>query len=178
MTYTIQTRALPTAFDACPDMRVQALDWPGDTISLPVILAGREGDAVMRYVDATAMRGGCFLAAVPIGDCRYSAALQFGALFEWLRVDTVAFLPAEDFLSEGQWRAGSEIPAEPVLEDMEQVAPFLFHCAAETSFMMAHPPRRADGRPMMLAAVFRPLADRIEAPVPIEALSLPAMFDA
>ena len=178
MTHAIQTSALPPAFDACPDMRVQALDWPDDTISLPVILAGREADPVMRYVDATATRNGCFLAAVPVGDCRFSAALQFGALFEWLRVDTVGFLPVEDFLSEGRRSAGIEIPAEPVLEDMEQVAPFLFRCAAETSFMMVHPPRCGDGRAMMLTVVFRPLVDRLDAPVSVEALSLPALFDA
>ena len=50
--------------------------------------------------------------------------------------------------------------ASPSLEGMQQVAPHLFRCADEFSFMMVPPPPREDDRPMMLALVFRPIANR------------------
>ncbi|MCB2059534.1 MAG: HAD family hydrolase [Novosphingobium sp.] len=151
-------------------------DFSDSRISLPVVFADQD-DVAMREVTATATHDGYFLAAIPVGDCRYSAALQFGALFEWLQIDSVRFLPVEDFMSELRSSSDNEIPAEPLLENMEQVAPYLFHCANETSFMMVHPPRREDDRPLMLAVVFRPLVERIEtpaqvhAPVPVAALA-------
>lgn len=143
-------------------------DFSDSRISLPVVFADQD-DVAMREITATATHDGYFLAAIPVGDCRYSAALQFGALFEWLQVDSVRFLPVEDFMSERHGSSDSEIAAEPLIEDMEQVAPYLFHCMSETSFMMVHPPRRVDDRPMMLAVVFRPLVERIETPVQVHA---------
>ena len=143
-------------------------DFSDSSITLPVVFADRD-EVVVRDVTATATHDGYFLAAIPVGDCRYSAALQFGALFEWLQVDSVRFLPVDDFLSERHGSSENEIPGEPLLENMEQVAPYLFHCSDETSFMMVHPPRREDDRPMMLAVVFRPLVERIETPVPVPA---------
>lgn len=174
MTYMIQ----PITRADSPYARIQTLDGADDRVSLPVILADRQGDAVLRHVDAAAMHDGCFHVVVPIGDCRYSAALQFGALFEWLRVATIGFVTAEDFANEERRGAGTEIPAEPVLEDMEQVAPFLFRCAAQTGFMMVHPPRREDNRQILLTAVFRPLVDRVEAAERLKPHSLHEFFDA
>lgn len=147
-------------------------DFSDRTIQLPVIFADRN-EVALQQVDATATHDGYFLAAIPIGDCRFSVAVQFGALFDWVEVDSVNALPLADFLSEAHSASESQIALDPVLEGMERAAPSLFHCVDETGFMMIHPPERRDERPMMLALVFRPIAERREQSEQPDALSIP-----
>lgn len=140
-------------------------DFIDQSISLPVIIAdGR--NVSTGHVTATPTHDGYYLAPIPIGDCRFSIGIQFGRLYEWLQVDSAVFMPVERFLSDKQRPGLDEIEALPSLEGMEQAAPYLFHCADETAFMMVPPPRRERDEPMMLAVVFRPIAPRepVQAP--------------
>jgi FMN phosphatase YigB (HAD superfamily) len=139
-------------------------DFVDSTIPLPVIVA--DGTNVSTgNVTATPTHNGYYLAPIPIGDCRFSVGVQFGQLFDWVQVESAVFMPVERFLSDGQRPGLDEAEAAPSLEGMQQVAPSLFHCADEFSFMMIPPPPREDDRPMMLALVFRPIAKREIAPV-------------
>ncbi len=134
-------------------------DFIDRSVALPVIVADGK-NATTGTVDATATHDGYFLAPIPIGDCRYSVGLQFGQLYDWLQIDSVAFMSVETFLSEKYQYGEGERPAAPSLEGMVQVAPHLFQCQDEYAFMMVPPPPRIDDRPMMLAVVFRPIAAR------------------
>lgn len=134
-------------------------DFIDRSVALPVIVADGK-NATTGTVDATATHDGYFLAPIPIGDCRYSVGLQFGQLYDWLQIDSVAFMSVEAFLSEKHQMDESQRPAAPSLEGMVQVAPHLFQCQDEYAFMMVPPPPRIDDQPMMLAVVFRPIAAR------------------
>lgn len=136
-------------------------DFADASIDVPVIFAAGE-DLSPRPVTATATHDGYYMAAIPIGDCRYSVALQFGQAFGWLQVESAGFLAVDDFMSESHQAARRVTPAEPICDGMESVAPGLYRCADESGFMMIHPPRREDETPMMLSVVFRPIAPRAD----------------
>ena len=97
--------------------------------------------------------------------------VQFDQLFDYVQVDSVTFMPVDRFLSDKQHPDGNqETEALPSLEGMEQVAPHLFRCENEFAFMMVPPPPRQEGRQMMLALAFRPIAARqAAAPAPSHA---------
>lgn len=134
-------------------------DFSDAQLSLPVIYADKD-NVLAQEVTATATHDGYFLAAVPIGDCRYSVGLRFGSLYEWVQIESACFLPVASFMDEDRESGIDEIPAVPAPDAMEQVAPHLFHCRDEAGFLMVHPPARIDDRPMMLAVVFRPVVER------------------
>lgn len=147
-------------------------DFIDQTISLPVIVAdGR--NVSTGNVTATPTHDGYYLAPIPIGDCRFSIGIQFGQLYDWLQVDSAVFMPVKHFLSDKHRPGSSEIEALPSLEGMEQVAPYLFHCAEPAAFMMVPPPQRQNDEPMMLAIVFRPISAR----PPVQATVAPQLTD-
>lgn len=133
-------------------------DFVDRTIELPVIAADG-AEASTTTITATPTHDGYYLAAIPVGDCRYSVGLLFGQLYDWVQVESATFMPVKTFLSDKADDA-AELPAMPSLEGMEQIAPWLFRCEDEFAFMMVPPPARRDDRPMMLAVVFRPIAAR------------------
>jgi hypothetical protein len=134
-------------------------DFTDGTISLPIVYADAETITQQR-VEARATHDGYYLAAIPIGDCRFSVALQFGAEYEYVQVDSVAAVPVTEFLDRRIRIDDPQIPLAPGLDAMEQVAPHLFHCTEENGFMMVTPPERVDDTPMLVAVVFRPIAPR------------------
>ena len=132
-------------------------DFADATITLPVIYV--DGDELTQHqVEARATHDGYYLAAVPIGDCRYAVAVQFGAEYEYVQVDSVNAAPVHEFVSGHVRENDPQIPLAPALEAMAQVAPGLYRCADAGGFMMIHPPARVDDSPMMVAVVFRPIA--------------------
>lgn len=148
-------------------------DFADRTIELPVIVA--DGTELSTgTITASPTHDGYYLAPVPIGDCRYSVGLQFGRLYDWLQIESIAFMPVEDFLAERP-SGEPEQPAAPSLEGMEQAAPHLFRCEDSSAFMMVPPPPRVDDRPMMLAVVFRPLAAREAVESPFGNATRPAL---
>ncbi|WP_448661345.1 HAD family hydrolase [Sphingomonas sp. CJ20] len=143
-------------------------DFIDRTIALPVIVADGT-NVTTSTVTATPTHDGYYMAPIPIGDCRYSVALQFGQIYEWLQIDSAVFMPTVDFLSETP-RRDVERDATLSLEDMTQAAPHLFQCENAFGFMMVPPPPRESDEQMMLAVTFRPIvaraaADAVAAPV-------------
>lgn len=149
------------------DLDLRYADFCDREIALPVLIADGT-DAFADTIHATPTHDGWFLAAVPIGACRYTVGLQFGRAYEWLQIDSARFLPVAAFLAGEQATSTVAIPAVPSCEGMDQVAPHLFHCAGEDSFLMVPPPAAGDPHmPMMLTVVFRPVAARVAvAPAP------------
>lgn len=132
-------------------------DFSDSSIALPIVYAA--GDELsQQWIEARATHDGYYMAAVPIGDCRYSLAIQFGVEYEYLQIDSVSAMPVDQFLRETAHDDDLELPLVPAREAMDEVAPGLFRCADEGGFMMVHPPARIDDRPMMVAVVFRPIA--------------------
>ncbi|MDB5720714.1 MAG: hydrolase [Alphaproteobacteria bacterium] len=137
-------------------------DFCDNGIDLPILFT--DGSEVATdSVRALPTQDGYFVAAIPIGDCRYAIGVQFGQLYDWVQVDSVEFLPVQDFLSEGAGKTKPPFEALPSLEGMEQVAPHLLRCETREAFMMVPPPQREDDTRMMLAVAFRPIAARTPA---------------
>jgi len=132
-------------------------DFTDDAISLPVIYAADE-QVSQRVIEARATHDGYYLAAVPIGDCRFSVALQFGAEFEYVQVDSVNAMPVDSFLGDVVRDNAAQVPLGTVVEAMQQLSVDLYRCTDESGFLMIHPPERVDDTPMMAAVVFRPIA--------------------
>ncbi|HVJ01380.1 MAG TPA: HAD family hydrolase, partial [Sphingomonas sp.] len=104
-------------------------DFVDRTIQLPVIAADG-AQASTTTITATPTHDGYYLAAIPVGDCRYSVGLLFGQLYDWVQMESATFIPVEAFLSDKAATA-IEVPAVPSLEGMEQTAPWLFRCEDE-----------------------------------------------
>lgn len=94
---------------------------------------------------------------IPIGDCRYTAAIQFGALFDWLEVYSITALPQHEHLNNTYDTANREIPMAPLLEGIEARSGNLWQCTSPQGFALINPPPRRHDTPMMLLVVFRPV---------------------
>ena len=151
-------------------------DFCDRAIDLPIIVADGN-DILVNEVKAHPTHDGWFMAAIPIGACRFAIGVQFGRLYDWVQVESAQFVPVSTFLSEKAVRGPEPIDALPSLEGMEQVAPHLMRCEDQAAFMMVPPPPLAKPEPMMLTVVFRPIAERQPAPAG-HALSSPAASSA
>jgi len=149
------------------------VDFCDRSIDLPIIIADGN-DVLTSEVKAYPTHDGYFMAAIPVGECRFAIGVQFGRLYDWVQVDSAEFVPVRTFLSEKAAKANDAIGALPSLEGMEQVAPHLMRCEDQAAFMMVPPPALAKREPMMLVVVFRPIAERQPAPVAHAAAPLAA----
>jgi len=165
----VRGSGLPTSLALLAQKRfgldLRYADFCDSDIALPVLVADGT-DAFADTIRATPTHEGWFIAAVPVGACRYTVGIQFGRLYDHLQIDSAEFVPVASFLAgEAATRAGA-LPALPSVEGMEQVAPHLFRCDAD-AFLMVPPPAGAPpGVPMMLTVVFRPIAAREPVAVP------------
>ncbi|HEX8484330.1 HAD family hydrolase [Sphingomonas sp.] len=160
----LRGQGLPTSLALLAQRRfgldLRYADFCDREIALPLLVVdGR--DAFTDTVSAMPTHDGYHVAAIPVGESRYSIGVQFGRLYEWLQIDSARFLPVTDFLAGEADPKTRTFPALPSCEGMEQVAPHIFQCADENGFLMIPPPTEApSGVPMMLAIVFRPLVER------------------
>ena len=130
-------------------------DFSEERLVIPAIFL--DGDkAVQSSVTAQPTHGGYYTAAVPIGANQLGVALQFGRLFEYVQIDSIAAVPAVEFLST---ETHIPVPFAPVPDGMEQVAPHLFRCLNEQAVLLA-PPGTPGEEPMVLAFTFRPVSWR------------------
>ncbi len=138
-------------------------DFTGPALNLPVMFI-HDQNVTLQQIPAHPTHDGWYMAAIPIGDCRYSAAVQFGAVFEWVQLGSVNAQPVADFLAELPTTGGKVIPLVPVFDAMSEPSPGLLQCQTASSFVMINPPPRQDERPMMVMVVFRPVAERPATP--------------
>src|SRR3546814_11872655 len=68
---------------------IRSKDFDVGAIKLPVILADARGETVMEF-DAYPTAEGFYRVQVPIGAGKYTAAIQFGALCEWVQVQVAS----------------------------------------------------------------------------------------
>ena len=134
-------------------------DFAGKGLDLPVIfLAGEE--VVRQTITATPTHDGWHLAAIPIGDCRFAAALVFGEIAEWLELGPVRALPVADFLADIPNAEVHALALETFAEGMESPTPGLWRCADTGGLLLVPPPARANDTPMLLTVPFRPIIRR------------------
>ncbi|MBU6266133.1 MAG: HAD family hydrolase [Sphingomonadales bacterium] len=134
-------------------------DFSDSKVDLPVIFADA-GGATVQTVAAQATHDGWLMAAIPVGEARFTAGLQFGMMYEWLQIDSLKFVTTTDFLSENAALAERQQPATPIADGIEEVAPGLFRCADANAFLLVPPPAQDKPEALLLLAVFRPIAPR------------------
>ena len=136
-------------------------DFAESGVALPVILAdGQTGANAQQAITAHPTHDGYMLAAVPVGDGRYGAALVFGALGEWLEIDSIAFVAADAFFAEDRDAAEVQTPVTGTGDGMAEIAPGLWRTQSGCGFLFVQPPERRPGAAMMLAVVFRIVVPR------------------
>ena len=136
-------------------------DFVDRTLDVPVIFIDQQSGVLSEQtITATATHEGFFVAAVPLGDCRYGAALRFGQHWGWVELDSIQAMPLADFLTNDPQAPERATVMDGVTEGIERVTPRLLRCDDRAGFLMVNPPPRLDETPMMLAVVFRPLAER------------------
>lgn len=148
-------------------------DFADSTIALPVVYVDGE-ELSQQMIEARATHDGYYLAAIPIGDCRFSIALQFGAHYEYVQVDSINVAPVAKFLDDKIREDDAQIPLEPAPEAMERLSGDLYRCVDDGGFLMVNPPERVDDTPMMVAVVFRPIAVWPNAEAGVQSLGVAA----
>ena len=139
-------------------------DFCDRSVSLPVLVAdGR--DVIVQEVVATPTHDGYFAANVPVGDGRFTVAVQFGKLYDVVEILSVQFRSVATVLGGPVAPGAGGVAATPTFEGMAQLATGLFHCADPAGFMMAPPPVGNFAGGLVLEVVFRPLVARHPAAV-------------
>ena len=134
-------------------------DFAGKPLDLPVIFAS-DDEVVRQTMSATPTHDGWYLAAIPIGDCRFAAALCLGAVAQWLEVGPIRAMAVADFLAEAPDAAlehAETLPLVPISDGMEQIAPGLWHAEEASGLLLVPPPPRQDATPMLLTVALRPI---------------------
>ncbi|HEX8447369.1 MAG TPA: HAD family hydrolase [Sphingomonas sp.] len=129
-------------------------DFQTGEIQIPTILTDGATDAVTGF-GAHPTHDGYYMMSVPIGAARFSAAIQFGTLFEMVQIDEVSVFDLQSFGAKGA-RPTSRIP---VYDAMTPVSDKVFRCD-ETGLMFVEPPKGQHLRPQLLVVVFRPIVHR------------------
>ena len=137
-------------------------DFAGKAIELPVIFASDE-EVVHQTIAATPTHDGWYVAVIPIGECRFAAALCLGALAQWVEVGPIHATPVVEFLSDAPDIDRAETPPlAPLADGMEQAAPGLWHSSDATGLLLISPPPRQDATPMLITVPLRPIITRGE----------------
>ena len=134
-------------------------DFGGNGILLPVIYSdGRE--VVQTTFNARPTHDGYYALCVPISDCRYSVAVAFGEICEWVEVDSISAVPSAEYLENQHDSHTREVPLSAIFEDVDVVSDNLWHFPKPTGIALVNPPERKDDTKMLLVVVFRPVVRR------------------
>ena len=135
-------------------------DFNGEPLMLPVLLADERG-GVPIDIEAWPTHDGYYSAAIPIGAARFSAAVQWGRIADWVQIEEACFLRVAAFAAEGRKRH-EPVPATMIPDVMEAHGGGLYSCNGDAALMLVPPPAGAGQSPLMLNIVFRPVVRRGE----------------
>jgi FMN phosphatase YigB (HAD superfamily) len=132
-------------------------DFDVGAMQIPITLLDGNGNTTTK-IEAHPTADGYYQALIPIGDARFHVGLRLGRLYDYVQVEEVAFQRVNEFMS----RIHSEqmIPAAPICDKMEEVAPGLYRLDAPEAFMLVPPPAEGSDKPLVLSFVFRPVVTR------------------
>lgn len=129
-------------------------DFMTGQLGVPTILTDGESDAVTTY-DAVPTHDGYYIMTVPIGAARFSAGIQFGAVFEMVQVEQVHVYDLAGFTS-GDAPA---IPCTPLYDGSMRIADGVYRFD-EHGMVFVEPPKGRFAAPLVLVVVFRPIVMR------------------
>lgn len=137
-------------------LEVNTGDMHGLPVQVPVILADQVGQTLVD-IDAYPTHDGFYAMAVPIGAGRFTAGVQWGAMFEYVQIESARFFVAESF---GMVNDAASVPAPVIHDAMDALGDGLFRCAGASSLTMAPAPQLQRDADILLHIVFRPVVRR------------------
>ncbi|CAN5519034.1 hypothetical protein BH09PSE4_BH09PSE4_01920 [soil metagenome] len=129
-------------------------DFDVGAIKIPVILADAHGQTILDFA-AHPTAEGYYRVVIPVGAGQFTAAVQLGAIAEWVQLDEAAFHTLADFDANASPRG---TPAIVIADAMEEASPGLYQ-ARDTGVILMPPPNNAKGN-LVLGVVFRPIVWR------------------
>lgn len=133
------------------DLRTSDFDVGG--IDVQILIADEKSQAIVG-AKAFPTHDGYYQMRIPVGAGRFSVGIQIGRACEWVQVDQLVFLPEAAFGEVLPGEMPEPIPAEPLYDEMEQMAEGLFRCGPNALLFVSPPP--SDG-PLVLSLTFRPV---------------------
>ncbi|MCX7902365.1 MAG: hypothetical protein N2483_08815, partial [Burkholderiaceae bacterium] len=103
---------------------------------------------------------GFYAALIPVGRAEYAVGAQFGAICEWLQLESARLVPQRRQF-EALHRAGEvDLTAAAVHEGITAYDGGLLHCLHEHAFSYFEPTAPAGNEQLVLRIVFRPVVER------------------
>lgn len=136
-------------------------DFETGGVEVPVILADAADHSATTFT-ARPTAEGFYRLVVPVGTGRFTAAVQLGAVCEWVQIDAARHVLLKEFdrnFVDPGW------PAVTVADAMTAVAPDLYE-AQPGGLLLVPPPHGAD-EAIVLEIVFRPIRWRSAAPAAV-----------
>jgi len=139
------------------DLRKTDFDVGG--IKLAAIIADNREQALID-VEAFPTHDGYYSVLVPVGEGRFTVCLPLGQNFDFVQIDHIGFVNAHTMLKSEGARA-KPIAAQPLYDNMEEVAPGLFRTGGDAGLLVVPPPSACPkGASLVLNIVFRPIVAR------------------
>ncbi|GAA4769422.1 hypothetical protein GCM10023219_14600 [Stakelama sediminis] len=135
---------------------IRNADFQSGGIELPVILMSAQGQGVHNF-DAYPTAQGFYRINIPMGQERWTPAIQFGVPFGWVQVESAMWHRLADFDASAPVCGANAVT---VTDGMTDHGDALYQCSP-SGFVMAPPPKGDE--PMVLSVVFRPVVWRKEA---------------
>lgn len=135
-------------------------DFDVGTLKLPAIVADATDQAVID-VEAVPTHDGYYSVMVPVGEARITVCLPLGQMYDFVQIEHIGFNDQRTLM--GYEEAKKAIAAQPIYDNMEEVAPGLFRTGGDNGLLVVPPPGIAPkGAPLVLNIVFRPIVARQE----------------
>ncbi|MCS7101437.1 MAG: hypothetical protein NZL99_07050, partial [Burkholderiaceae bacterium] len=139
------------------DLRVA--DLQDEALQLPAMVA-RHGAVTRIAVHALPTFEGFYAASIPVGRGEYAVGAQFGAICEWLQLESVRLTPQRRQFEALHRGRELDLTAAAIHEGIAAYEGGLLHCLHEHAFSYFEPPAQAGEEPLVLRIVFRPLVER------------------
>ncbi|HEU4959847.1 MAG TPA: HAD family hydrolase [Sphingomonas sp.] len=137
---------------------LRGADFAAKRMTLPVVLMDQHDTATIE-IEAQATHDGYYAAAIPVGAARYTAAIRWGQVADWVELNEASFHRVEDFGGLDRSVPQPPIPGSFITDAMECVGGSLYRCS-EGGVTLIQPPRGGTRDPMLLCVVFRPIVSR------------------
>jgi len=135
------------------ELDIRSSDFLASAFPVPVFLSYRDQQIAQNF-NATPTHDGYHAVAIPVGAAKFNIGIQTGALGDIIQVEDLSFCRVSEL--EAHFGTLPPIAAEPVFDQMEQVAPGLWRCS-DRSLLFVPPPAGQFAEPLVLQLVFRPV---------------------
>jgi hypothetical protein len=135
-------------------MPLASADFSGDTGEIAVILSDSR-DATRIVLPYRPTHDGFCALCIPVGPGRFVAAVPFGTIADYVEVQSIVAMPAQEYLDN---RHDTQDRAHAILPQFDGISPLterLWHCPDPAGFALLAPPSAPDSTNLVIVVVFR-----------------------